>query len=124
MVKNSNELDELKKCIKDKTYCIENYFFIQDPVKGKIPFKLFDYQKDLVKKFDEHRFNIIFKPRQMGLSWLIAAHVLLEANFTFDQIIDMISIKEEAAIDLLGKVKYIYSHLPKLEGLESVLNFR
>lgn len=113
MILNKQDLDELKKCLKDKIYAINTYFFIKDPIKGKIPFKLFDYQIDLIHKFDKFRFNIIYKPRQMGLSWLVAAYVLCKANFNFNQIIEMISIKEEAAVDLLNKIKFIYGNLPQ-----------
>ena len=40
---------ELVKCGKDPQYFIDNYCKISHPMHGQIPFKTFDYQKDLLK---------------------------------------------------------------------------
>lgn len=52
--KKKKQLDtdkEYEKCKYNPIYFIINYCVISHPIKGNIPFKLFDYQKDLVKKF-------------------------------------------------------------------------
>lgn len=81
-------------------------------MKGKVKFNLFPYQRDLLNDFRNFRFNIILKPRQMGVSWLVAGYVLWLAGFHFEKVIEMISIKEDTAVDLLRKCKYIYGNLP------------
>ena len=47
-------------------YFCENFFYIQHPVKGKMLFQPFEYQKHLLNAYHGHRFNINMLPRQMG----------------------------------------------------------
>ena len=39
-----------------------------------IPFKLYDYQGDLINDFNDYRFSIILKARQLGISTITAAY--------------------------------------------------
>ena len=48
---------ELVKCGKDPQYFIDNYCKISHPMHGQIPFKTYDYQKDILKDFNDYRFN-------------------------------------------------------------------
>ena len=50
-------LKEILKSGKDPTYFITNYAKIAHPLEGLLPFKLYDFQEDLVKNFNDHRFN-------------------------------------------------------------------
>jgi len=69
---------EYDKCKKNPIYFIINYCVISHPIKGNLPFKLFDYQKELVKKFfdKDYRLHQIVKSRQLGVSTLYSALVL------------------------------------------------
>lgn len=60
------QLKELKKCVKDPLYFIKNYVYINTKDKGMQLFGLYDFQEELIGKFDDHRFNIIKFPRQCG----------------------------------------------------------
>ena len=106
------ELQEYLKCAASPIHFINNYAQIQDPVQGRIPFLLFVFQVITLKMFLRHRFNIVLKPRQMGLSWLVAAFALWLATFRPHQNIVVISIKEDTAKRFLDKIKYIYRYLP------------
>ena len=64
---------EYAKCAKDPTYFMKKYCVVQHPIKGKVPFHLWSYQEQSLKTFEEHRFTIILKARQLGLSTLSAA---------------------------------------------------
>jgi hypothetical protein len=108
----SEEFQEFMKCKMSPAYFIDTYAYTLNPVKGRIKFKLYDFQHDVMKQFQEYVFNIILKPRQMGLSWLVAGYVLWLCIFHEDKNVLMISIKERAAKRLLDKVKYIYTYLP------------
>jgi hypothetical protein len=48
---------EYDKCKKNPIYFIMNYCVISHPIKGNLPFKLFDYQKELVKKFEDENLH-------------------------------------------------------------------
>ena len=64
---------EILKAGKDPVYFINNYCKISHPMKGLIPFKLYDYQEDLISDFNDYRFSIILKARQLGISTITAA---------------------------------------------------
>ena len=61
-------LKELVKCGKNPVYFINNYAKISHPLKGLVPFNMYDFQESLVNDFNDHRFNIILKARQLGIS--------------------------------------------------------
>ena len=50
---------EIIKCGKNPVYFINNYCKISHPMKGLIPFKLYDYQEELINDFNDYRFNVI-----------------------------------------------------------------
>lgn len=60
------ELNNFIKCGKDPTYFIENYIFIRHPVKGQTKFKLYKYQRDLIKAYHKNKEVITLYPRQSG----------------------------------------------------------
>jgi len=89
-------INETLKCKNDPQYFIENYVFIVN--KGnKLKFKLYDFQKDCVDQFDKHRFNIILKGRQLGLSELVSAYALWLLMFYNNSNVLIISYKHSAA---------------------------
>ena len=46
---------EIVKCGKNPDYFITNYAKITHPMKGLIPFKTYDFQKEALKNFEDHR---------------------------------------------------------------------
>ena len=76
-----NQLSEIVKCGKDPVYFMNTYLKIQHPLRGLIPFNTFPFQDDCIKDFNDHRFNIVLKSRQLGLSTLAAAYAVWQACF-------------------------------------------
>lgn len=109
---NNEEMQEFMRCVVDEKYFLDTYAYMLDPVQGKIRFHLFEYQRDALDDFDDYRFNVILKPRQMGISWLVAGKALHVVLFNFGKKVLMISKKEKDAVKLLNKSKYIYENLP------------
>ena len=68
-------LKEVIKSGKDPAYFINNYVKISHPMRGLIPFKTYDFQTELIKDFNDHRFNVILKARQLGISTTTAAYI-------------------------------------------------
>ena len=60
------QVQEMVKCYNDPIYFIENYVKIVHIDKGLVPFKLYDYQKDIVRLTTENRFVLLKLPRQSG----------------------------------------------------------
>ena len=60
---------------KNPVYFIDNYGKIAHPMKGTIPFSMYAFQKDVVGDYQDNRFNIILKARQLGLSTVTAVYI-------------------------------------------------
>lgn len=84
-VKIANELTqftpenikELKKCKVDPIYCIKTYFKIKHPTKGLVPFELYEYQEEVIKRALKNRYNCILFPRQSGKCFLSSTTVIV-----------------------------------------------
>ena len=96
---------EIVKCGKDPQFFIDNYCRISHPLKGLIPFKTFDYQKDLLKDFNDYRFNVILKARQLGISTITAGYIVWMMLFHRDKAVLVMATKFATAGNLVNKVK-------------------
>ena len=105
-------LKEIVRCGKDPGYFIDNYVKISHPMKGLIPFKLYDFQDNLISDFNNNRFNVILKARQLGISTVTAAYICWMMNFHRDKNILVIATKFGTATNLVKKVKAMQKHLP------------
>jgi|AntRauTorcE11897_2_1112592.scaffolds.fasta_scaffold01493_10 hypothetical protein len=105
---------EYDKCKKNPIYFIINYCVISHPIKGNLPFKLFDYQKELVKKFfdKDYRLHQIVKSRQLGVSTLYSALVLWLILFYNSKTVAVVATDLDTAKELLEKSGFIYDNLP------------
>ena len=104
---------ELVKCGKDPQYFIDNYCKISHPMHGQIPFKTYDYQKDILRDFNDYRFNVILKARQLGISTISAAYVAWFMLFHREKNVLVIATKLVTATNLVKKVKMIFKNLPQ-----------
>ncbi len=64
------QIMEIYRCATDIIYFIENYVYIVNMDHGLIKFKLYPYQREMIKAFKEHRFNLCLLSRQMGLRYV------------------------------------------------------
>jgi len=103
---------EIIRCGNDPSYFLKNYVKIVHPTKGLVPFLLYPFQEETLKKFEDHRFNIVLKSRQMGLSTLTSAYVAWFMLFQKNRNILGIATKLSVAVNLVRKVKTIFSNLP------------
>ena len=61
-------MQEIVRCGRDPVYFTNTYARISEPMRGLIPFDLYDFQKQALKDFTKHRFSVILKARQLGIS--------------------------------------------------------
>ena len=104
--------NEYAKCLMDPLYFIKSYVKIQHQDRGIIPFELYPFQEECLKDFHNHGRCIVLKSRQMGISTLVAAYALWELIFHDGKNILVISIKETAAKEVIGKIKLANDELP------------
>ena len=109
----NGQINEIIKCGKDPVYFMNKYLKIQHPMRGLIPFKTYPFQDDCVQDFNDHRFNIILKSRQLGLSTLVAAYAVWQAIFYKEKNILIIATKLAVAQNFIRKVKTYIKSMPK-----------
>ena len=103
---------ELKKCMQDPVYFTEKYCRVPHPVKGDVPLKLHDYQKNAIKAFAENRNTIFLAPRQVGKTTIATAFLLWFAIFNFEKTILIVSNKNDNSKEIIFKIKYLFERLP------------
>jgi hypothetical protein len=104
--------EEFKKSATSAQYFLKKYTFIQHPKRGRISFDLYGYQSDCINKFKEHRYNIVLKGRQIGISTVVAGYALWLMLFHNDKKVLVIATKQETAKNLVNKVQFMYDGLP------------
>jgi len=100
------------KCGKDPAYFINKYSKIQHPTRGTIAFDTYPFQDEIIADFLEHRFNIVVKSRQLGLSTVSAIYAVWLAIFYRDKNVLIIATKLAVAQNFIKKVKVALRHLP------------
>jgi len=90
---------EFIKCASSFSYFSANYLRILHPKEGLVNFKLYGYQERVVQAFNEHRFNIMRKFRQGGLTTLSVTWALWRCMFKMDQVILIMSRTDREAVE-------------------------
>lgn len=106
---------EIEYCRTNIEYFIDTYGHIEDKDATDLiqPFKMWDEQREALRSIMSHRWNVVLKARQLGLSWLvlhIAAHTLISPGKT---VIGM-SRTEEEAKELVRRLKVIFTYMPEI----------
>ena len=123
LVKNANvqqkwtqeNIDDLISCQdqeKGPHYFLNNFFYIQHPVRGKLKYEAFDYQRRLVDSYHHHRFNVNLLPRQTGKTTTAAGYLLWYAMFIPDSTILVAAHKYTGAQEIMQRIRYAYELCP------------
>ena len=110
--KGKAKFEEIVKCGTDPLYFLKRYCYISHPKKGLIKFDTFPFQDDCIKEFETHRFNIVLKSRQLGLSTICAGYCLWLALFQKEKNIVVLATRLDVAKNFLRKVLTMYDSLP------------
>ena len=104
----------MKKCRQSAEYFIANYCFILNANEsGWIRFDLWDAQRGVLEELQEHRYIVLLKARQLGLTWLYLCYLLWLMLFRPVSVIGIFSRIETDAKELLDtRLKGIYERLP------------
>src|SRR5210317_1622676 len=104
---------EFQKCAKDPIYFMENYIRIVSLDEGLVPFKMYDFQRHIVRTIHDNRFTICKLPRQSGKSTTTVSYLLHYALFNPNSNIAILANKSSTARDILSRVQLAYENLPK-----------
>jgi len=117
MLTSQEILREYTKGLVNPTYVIETYLETFDKTQeGFVPFQLFPRQKEIIRAYEAHRFNLVTKPRQAGVSTTTAAYMAVKVGWADSENPENVLIianKQELAFELLAKIKDFLSQLPR-----------
>jgi len=105
-------IHELVKCKRDPVYFINNYVYLQHPKRGKLRFKLYDFQEELVRNLQQERWLIALLARQMGKTQTISMFLLWYAMFTPDQTVLIASKNNGHAMEIMDRIRFAYEEMP------------
>jgi len=105
-------LVELVKCSEDPVYFINNYCFLNDPILGKIPFKLYDFQEAAVRALHENRLTLLMQGRQTGKTCVLAAYAYWFSIFNYDKYTLLGSLTNAVAAGYLNRARFIHENVP------------
>jgi len=105
------QVEEYIKCSKDPIY-FAKYIKIITLDEGVVPFKMYEFQKDMINTFHHNRFTIMKCPRQVGKTTTTVAYLLWTVLFQDSQSIAVLANRGETARGILGKLQLAYENLP------------
>ena len=115
MSHTEQQIREIARCADPVTgpqYFMDNYFFIQHPVKGAIQYHPFEYQERLIDSYHDNRFSISLMPRQTGKSTTAAGYLLWYSMFVPNSTILVAAHKYTGAQEIMQRIRYAYENCP------------
>ena len=99
----------------DPIHAITTYLETKDLTQGgMVPFKLFPRQKEIIKAYEAHRFNLVTKPRQAGISTTTQAYMAIKGAFADEgETILVIANKLKLAQKFVKGIKDYLNQLPR-----------
>lgn len=109
------DIEDLLQCsdpITGPHYFLEHFFHIQHPIKGKLLYEPYDYQRRLIDSYHNNRFNVNLLPRQTGKTTTAAGYLLWFAMFVPDSTILVAAHKHTGAQEIMARIRYAYELCP------------
>ena len=105
------EIAELAKCANDIVYFAEKYAVVMTD-EGVMQVDLRDYQKKLLKDFQDNRFNVVLASRQMGKTVTASIFNAWYLTFNFDKTTLLLANKSDSTKEIIDKAKIVIENLP------------
>jgi hypothetical protein len=106
------EFQEYLKCSKDPIHFIQNYCTIISLDEGLVKFDLRGYQENLIKHYDENRFNVVLASRQSGKSITSCAYLLWYLLFTPEVTVAVLANKGVIAREMISRIVTMLESVP------------
>jgi hypothetical protein len=105
------EIQEIAKCANDIVYFAEKYAVVMTD-NGIQKVKLREYQKQLLRDFQNNRFNIVLASRQMGKTVTASIFNAWYLTFNYDKTTLLLANKSESTKEIIDKAKVVIENLP------------
>ena len=107
------ELNEFIKCASDPVYFACTYMRIINVDHGLMPFRMWDFQKEMLTTFHENRFSICKLPRQVGKTTTSVAFLLHYILFNENVNVAILANKAATAREIMGRLQLAFEYLPR-----------
>lgn len=107
------EADEFAKCANDPVYFATTYMRIINVDHGLMPFRMWDFQKDMLQSFHDNRFSICKLPRQVGKTTTSVAFLLHYILFNENVNVAILANKAATAREIMGRLQLAFEYLPR-----------
>lgn len=109
---SDDQLLELKRCLESPLYFFRNHYWVKTADGDEVLFDPYPYQIRILEALLENRLVIGNIGRQLGKSTIIIAFFLYNIIFFENREILLLSKTEEAAKELLVRIKFAYEKIP------------
>jgi hypothetical protein len=106
-------LQEYMKCANDPVYFAKTYIKIVHVDKGLIPFEMYGYQEEIVRKITDNRRVAVLTARQSGKTTTAAAVILHYILFNEYKTAAILANKGDSAREVLNRIQLAYEALPR-----------
>ena len=107
----NDEIAEIARCANDIVYFAEKYAVVMTD-DGIQKVKLREYQKEMLRNFQDNRFNIVLASRQMGKTVTASIFNAWFITFNVDKNTLLLANKGETTKEIIDKAKVVIEHLP------------
>lgn len=104
---------EWVKCKNDPIYFAQNYIKIVHVDHGLITIDLYDYQREIIEKFNANRRTAIVASRQCGKTTTAVVVILHYILFNDYKRVGLLANKGDSAREILERIKIAFEALPK-----------
>lgn len=105
------EITELARCAQDIVYFAEKYAVVMTD-DGIQQVKLREYQKKMLRNFQDERFNIVLAARQMGKTVTASIFNAWYVTFNTDKNTLLLANKSDSTKEIIDKAKIVVENLP------------
>ena len=107
---------EIEYCAKNLIYFVLNYGHIEDRDKPEViqPFELWPEQKQALTDIEKHKWTIILKARQLGITWLVLHYAVWLMLCHAGRNVIGLSKSETEAMELVRRAAVILRNIPEL----------
>lgn len=103
---------EWVKCKNDPVYFAQNYIKIVHVDKGLITIDLYDYQREIIQKFNNNRRLSVVTSRQAGKTTTAVVVILHYILFNEYKRVGLLANKGDSAREILERIKIAFESLP------------
>jgi len=104
---------EIAKCSRDPIYFLETYGKIVSLDDGIVPFKLYGYQKKIIRAIKDNRLVLTKMFRQSGKSTTVAGFIAWYCLFNKNKNSVVMANKLKTAKEIFSRIQFILENCPK-----------